>query len=289
MIVKKIDDCIVPPHYCEVSYLNEMISFLEKELDDRFVLCVIYEELYKYENIIDENEYKDKIKIAIHVGNETIFKNKFYDSFDYIFRFYLSEFCDYKKVFPINIGYNSSGRDSVNFFSNKKIINRNYDCFFSGQINNHNRISLVNKISKLKNDKNFYGTTKGFRQGLEIDDYVQIMSNSKISLVPKGVSPETFRFTESFASGCVVITTEKLNVWYYDNCPAIFLDSWESLTQELIDEILQRDLELESQKSLDYYKNFLSAESNSKYILNTVLKEKIIKNDTKKETEHSEN
>jgi hypothetical protein len=113
--------------------------------------------------------------------------------------------------------------------------------------------------------------TSGFREGINIIEYANLLSNSKITLVPKGVSPETFRFSESFASGCVVITTEKINVWYYENCPAIFLNSWSELNQNLIDEILNYDyIDSLRIKSVDYYEKYLSAKANADYILNKI-------------------
>lgn len=270
MIIEKINDVVLPPHYCEISYLNEIINQLKSKLNDNYVLFVIYEELYYKEKIVDNEKYKDKIKICIHPGNETVYKNKFYDEFDFVFRYYLSNNCDYKKVFPINIGYNSSGLEILNFNSYKKMDERNINCFFSGQINNQNRMSLINKLKTFNNDKNLINVTKGFRQGFEVEKYKDILSDTKICLVPKGVSPETFRFTESFASGCIVITTEKLDVWYYESCPAIFLDSWESLNEDFINNLLNKNLEIERQKSLEYYDKYLSGVSNAEYIIRII-------------------
>jgi hypothetical protein len=110
--------------------------------------------------------------------------------------------------------------------------------------------------------------TSGFREGINIIEYTNLLSNSKISLVPKGVSPETFRFSESFAAGCIVITTEKINVWYYENCPAIFINDWSELNQNLIDNIQNPDLI--RIKGIEYYEKYLSAKANANYILNKI-------------------
>jgi hypothetical protein len=270
MILEKINNIILPPHCCEISYLNEIINHLKNNLDDNYVLFVIYEDLYSKQNIVDTEKYKNKIKICIHPGNEIHYKNKFYNEFDFVFRYYLTDYCDYKKVFPINIGYNSSGFENLNFDSSKKMDERNINCFFSGQINNQNRISLINKLKTFNNNKNIINFTKGFREGLEIQEYKDMLSNTKISLVPKGISPETFRFTESFASGCLVITTEKINVWYYETCPAIFLNSWEELNEDFINNLLNKNLEIERQKSLEYFDKCLSGISNAEYIIGII-------------------
>jgi hypothetical protein len=270
MIIEKINNVILPPHYCEISYLNEIINHLKNKLDDNYVLFIIHEELYHLEKIINTENYNNKIKICIHVGNEGTYKSKFYDEFDFVFRYYLPNHCDYKKVFPINVGYNSSGLGTLDFNSAKKMSERNINCFFSGQVNNQNRMSLINKLNTFNNDKNLINVTGGFRQGFDVKEYTNILSDTKICLVPQGVSPETFRFTESFASGCIVITTEKLDVWYYESCPAVFLDSWELLTEDFINNLLDKNLEFEREKSLKFYNDYLSGKSNAEYIIKII-------------------
>jgi hypothetical protein len=269
MIIKKFpgkfnnENIIIPRHYSEVSYLNELLKILNNQLNDDFELYVIYRDFN-----VDINTNSNKIRIGIHISNETTFDDKYYDKLDIIFRYYLSEQCDYNKVFPINIGYNSSGFESLKFNPNKKITDREIDLFFYGQINNRQELYDNSKKISGNNKLNF---TSGFREGINIIEYTNLLSNSKISLVPKGVSPETFRFSESFASGCVVITTEKINVWYYENCPAIFLNSWSELNQNLIDEILNSDyIDSLRIKSVDYYEKYLSAKANADYILNKI-------------------
>jgi hypothetical protein len=269
MIIKKFpgkfnnENIVIPRYYSEVSYLNELLKILNNQLNDDFELYVIYRDFN-----VDINTNSNKIRIGIHISNETTFDDKYYDKLDIIFRYYLSEQCDYNKVFPINIGYNSSGYESLKFNPNKKITDREIDLFFYGQINNRQELYESSKKISGNNELNF---TSGFREGINIIEYTNLLSNSKISLVPKGVSPETFRFSESFASGCVVITTEKINVWYYENCPAIFLNSWLELNQNLIDEILNfDDIDSLRIKSIDYYEKYLSAKANANYILNKI-------------------
>jgi len=269
MIIKKFpgkfnnESIVIPGYYSEVSYLNELLKILNNQLNDDFELYVIYRDFN-----VDINTNSNKIRIGIHISNETTFDDKYYDKLDIIFRYYLSEQCDYNKVFPINIGYNSSGYESIEFNPNTKIQDRQIDLFFYGQLSN--RQSLFENSKKISGN-NILNFTSGFREGINIIEYKKLLSNSKISLVPKGVSPETFRFSESFASGCIVITTEKINVWYYENCPAIFLNSWSELNQNLIDEILNSDyIDSLRIKSVDYYEKYLSAKANADYILNKV-------------------
>jgi len=266
MIIKKFpgkfnnENIVIPRHYSEVSYLNELLKILNEQLSDDFELYFIYRDFNS-----DINTNSNKIRIGIHISNEIIFDDKYYDKLDIVFRYYLSEKCDYNKVFPINIGYNSSGFESLKFNPNKKMVDREIDIFFYGQINNRQELYESSKKILGNNELNF---TSGFREGIDIIEYKELMSNSKISLVPKGVSAETFRFSESFASGCVVITTEKINVWYYENCPAIFINDWSELNQNLIDNIQNTDLI--RIKGIEYYEKYLSAKANANYILNKI-------------------
>ena len=99
----------LPQHYCEVNYIRKILTILEKKLPNNFDFY-IYNNDYKPNIIMNDN-----IKIVIHVGNEIGWDTSNYDKVDLIFRFYQSEKCDLQKVFPINIGYNSSGNNEVSF------------------------------------------------------------------------------------------------------------------------------------------------------------------------------
>ena len=98
------------------------------------------------------------------------------------------------------------------------------------------RYEFYKSINNLSNkyDINF---TNGFRTGLPIRDYYDKLSNSKICLCPNGVSPETFRYTESLGSGCIVITKDKVNSWFYENSTAIFINDWSEVTEEFEEEV----------------------------------------------------
>jgi hypothetical protein len=265
MIFKKFkgkltnEEIIIPRHYSEISYLNELLKILNNHLDDNFELYLIYRD---FTSDIPNN---NKIKVGIHISNETTYDDKYYNKLDIIFRFYLSDYCDYDKVFPINIGYNSSGYESIKFNPNKKIQDRQIDLFFFGQLSS--RQNLYENSKKISGN-NILNFTQGFREGIDVIKYHNLLSNSKISLVPKGVSPETFRFSESFAAGCIVITTEKINVWYYENCPAIFINDWSELNQNLINNIQNPDsIRI---KGIEYYDKYLSAKANANYILDKI-------------------
>ena len=113
----------IPKHYCEVSYLELIENELVKEFDDNYSLYLIHLDLDQIEGKILEEKIKsdNNYKIAIHVGNESHYDPKYYEFFDIIFRFYLTERCDFNKIFPINIGFNSSGEYNIHPNKGKKL------------------------------------------------------------------------------------------------------------------------------------------------------------------------
>jgi hypothetical protein len=194
-------------NFSEYHYLSEVVKHLSSKLDDTFHLYIIHD------NYIRKIHCRQNvINVAIHIGNEVEFSDKNYEYFNFIFRFYLEEECDYKKIFPINIGYNSSGKaKKFEFSSTIKIQERVNDVFFIG--NKKCRPEFYNSLHKYSKKYNIT-FTDGFREGHDISDYRALLGNSKICLVPSGVSPETFRYTEAFASGCIVVTTQRLKSWF---------------------------------------------------------------------------
>jgi hypothetical protein len=264
----------LPKHYCELSYIQLIEEQLVKEFNNDYSLYIIHSDL----DVIEGLDFGKKIKndtnykIAIHVGNEVSYNPKYYEFFDIIFRFYLQEKCDYNKIFPINIGFNSSGEYNIFPNKGKTLSERTNDVFFMG--NKSVRYGFYNSINNLskKYDINF---TDGFRSGLSIEDYYNKLSNSKICLVPNGMSPETFRYSESLGSGCIVITKDKINSWFYENSTAIFVNDWSEVTEEFIKNILSSNIDLKYEENLNYYERCLSPDANTKYIIKTIKEKKI--------------
>ena len=134
----------------------------------------------------------------------------------------------------------------------------------------HDFYNSVNKLS----DKYDVTFTSQFRTGLSLQDYWDKLSNSKICLAPNGLSPETFRYSESLAFGCIVITNVKIDAWFYENSTAIFIDDWSEVTEEFINNLLISNIDEKYEQNLDYYEKYLSPKANAKYIIKTI-KEKI--------------
>jgi hypothetical protein len=68
-------------------------------------------------------------------------------------------------------------------------------------------------------------------EGRVLDEtaYSESMMNAKICLVPRGTSPETFRYFEALRYGCVLVTEALPHRWFYDGSPAIQIQNWDEL------------------------------------------------------------
>jgi hypothetical protein len=222
--------------------------------------------------------------IVIYLSDEYGINKIWFNKVDLIFRTYPRKgFCDNKKIFPIPCGLVMP--DFVKYQMEqpkKKLSERRYDFFYSGQLA-PNRESFLSKIASIT--KNFNGilrNTASFRTGYSIDEYFQIMNESRISFVPLGkVIPESFRYMESFESGCVVITDfpigEYKHLWYYKESPAIFTTNMAyPISEAFIKDILD-NIDTYYERNLKYYEDFLSTNAVAGYI-NHITKQKIVYN-----------
>jgi len=91
------------------------------------------------------------------------------------------------------------------------------------------------------------------------DEYVQTLSNTKISLCPRGTSYETFRFFESCKAGCIVICEPLPDVWFYEEHPGIVINDWSRLP-EIIEHVLEDEalLTARSAETLAYWNKVVS-------------------------------
>lgn len=99
------------------------------------------------------------------------------------------------------------------------------------------------------------------------DEYVDVMFNTKISIVPRGTSYESFRFFESAKAGCVIICEKLPAEWCYENHPGIEITNWKQLPR-IVAELLN-DPELLERKSMDalrYWENRCSEKALASYI-----------------------
>lgn len=271
IIFNEIDE----ERWCEVEYLKKVSKLLLEKIPEISVVITPH---------VHRNLPKTKFKkIVIVTGDEqgTLGLNAFkYPDVISVFRIFNTyDRYDNEFIYPIPPGYNWTMHNNRNvvmdrMYPEKEMEDREYDIFYSGQ-NVPLRASLINRLNMLSNRYKIYNkTTPSFRTGLDIDDYYRFLGNCKISPCPDGTAIDTFRYVESFGSGNIVITTKKdMDIWYYKESPAIFINSWEELTIKLIDSLLNNKYELRK-KGLKYYNEYLSEKAVSDYIYN-VIKNKI--------------
>ncbi len=189
-------------------------------------------------------------------------------------------------IYDIPLGYARQVKLPI-----KEIEKREYDVFFAGstQHGNYSRWSLkywfdnpkslsrkrmISTIKKLKlkypelkielTITSSFGSSK---DALDENSYSEKMMNTKICLVPRGTSFETFRFFEAMRYGCIVVGEALPQRWFYDGSPAIQINDWSEL-EIILPRLLQnKALMLEKhQKSLNWWKTKCSEAIVGNYI-----------------------
>jgi glycosyltransferase involved in cell wall biosynthesis len=106
-------------------------------------------------------------------------------------------------------------------------------------------------------------TTGDFEESIkDKDGYAQALQDCRISLCPRGSNPETYRFFESCAAGCVVICEPLPDAWFYQSAPAIIVKTWSELPR-LLEQLLADPQRLQqlSSDTRDYWEKNLSERS----------------------------
>ena len=269
----------------EKFYLEDMFDILKDKLDDSYVFIVgRSNDKQETQQLINEIE-PGKKNILILLSDEAGIIPSYKDKFDFIFRTYnRKDLYDNNKIFAIPCGYGTSMRFSYNIsdfnskeFVKKDLKDREYDLFYSGQIS-PNRVELLNNLNNIKDRfKSLVKFTDGFGKGFTLEEFYNNLNNTKIALVPNGaVVPESFRYFEAIRSGAIVITTypkwmDAYNHWYYDESPAIFINSWNELTVDFVNNILiNTDFEDYQIRNEKYFNEKISPNGLANYILERV-------------------
>lgn len=104
----------------------------------------------------------------------------------------------------------------------------------------------------------------------DVRAYSEELMDTKICLVPRGASLETFRFFEAMRYGCVVIAEALPSRWFYDGSPALQVSDWSALPQ-LVPELLQGpNLEIKHQESLEWWRSKCSEVAVGTYMANVL-------------------
>ncbi|MFB2773241.1 glycosyltransferase family 1 protein [Pelatocladus sp. BLCC-F211] len=190
-------------------------------------------------------------------------------------------------IYEIPLGYYNQIELPV-----KDIKERLYDVFFAGSLTleaSHkesflkrvlsakavSRQQMISKIYKIQEKdvdlkiELLIQPSFGF-QGTRHDAakvYSEKLMNTKICLVPRGSSPETFRFFEALRYGCIIISEKLPSHWFYNGAPYIELSKWDELENILIklkdDENLMQKMH---EQSLDWWKTKCSEDAVGGYM-----------------------
>lgn len=131
-------------------------------------------------------------------------------------------------------------------------------------------ISAINLIRKECPEIKFDLTiTSDFNAARSADErsYSTKMMDTKICLVPRGTSLETYRFFEGIRYGCVVVTEALPSRWFYDDSPAIQITDWNELG-EIIEKFSnnQQLMKKKHRESLEWWKTKCSEVAVGNYI-----------------------
>ena len=272
-MIEKIFNEIEEDFWCETRYVNGIVDKLKDELIGDYSI-VITPNLYR----LPVTKYP---KIVILTGDElgnlglSPYMNQGVVS---VFRIFNNNGrFDNKYVYPIPPGYNwtmHSDRTKImnRMYPEKKLSERKYDIFYSGQPLPW-RQPLVNTLNNLSDKFNILcQVNNSFRSGIDIDDYYKILGETKIAVAPDGTAPDSFRFVEALGSGCIVVVTNKDDVWYYRNSPVVWIDSWSQFNEEFINKLLSMNIDEIYEQNLEFYKNNLSEEAVANYIKSKINK-----------------
>ena len=251
---------IFPGSYSEVYTYGQVIQLLKERLGNHFALYVKHGDGPYQLHLIEQ---PGQIRIMIHISNEVFYDDTDYEQFDFVFRFYLPERCDGQKVFPIPLGVSSHGKVDYDYGPNLPLHQRSNNLFFKGQI--HHREAFAAALNQVSIPNSLIEFTNGFRGGDDLATYHHKLDQSKIVLVPRGLSPETFRYAEAFARGCCVITDEPPGQWWQEGSPARFIQDWNQVG-EVIQETLASMSETTHLDNRRYYYQKLSPKAIADYI-----------------------
>jgi hypothetical protein len=193
------------------------------------------------------------------------------ENVSFVFKnYYPNEGAADRRVFPLPLGYltNFTGNNST------PINNRYFDYSFSGTINMSGREKMYQQLEQRKNDgrQKFCQITNGWGRGLSMEEYSQLLSNTKIALCPSGyVSKESFRIFEAARCGCVLLVDSiPSRLWYYDAFPGIVVHDWSDLS--IIETLLSDQSRLSelSKKTSEWYDRCITPSSVANYIMHTI-------------------
>lgn len=244
----------------ESEYFQEIVSRIKTDRDYTFVFSVWNTPLGAIpENsiVFSTSDEEHKQPIAEHLQDNVALLFKNYYPF--------SGVCD-DRMYPLPLGYltNFTGTSSI------PINQREFDYSFAGTFNGNGRDKMHQELEARRNDgrKKFWTITNSWGKGLNMDQYSELLSQTKIALCPSGyISKESFRIFEAARCGCVLIVDDvPTNLWYYEEFPGIIVKDWSDLSaieRLLSDPDTMQDI---SNKTVRWYERCISPDAVASYV-----------------------
>lgn len=121
-------------------------------------------------------------------------------------------------------GYSPKSRFNIPKF-------KELEWFWGGQVTHQDRFELVEQLRKM--DNGFLIESEGFTQGIDLQDYLDLMGTAKYVPIPRGnVSPDTMRLYDALELKCIPVIKEQDRDFYRRvlNAPPFeVINSWSEL------------------------------------------------------------
>lgn len=218
----------LPPHYVEHEFFNEMIPHFDMDVFGDKIVYITYDN--KNIDVVG----KDVVVIQT-AGNERAEVPLYHNKVGLVFKHHLDQDC-VDNVYHIPLIY--AGGFTGN--SNIPISDREYDVTFIGRkaARRLPAIEAFERFAASTKRRIFIRFTNKWMGGLPMDQYSELMSQTKIALSPSGmIRCECLRFTEAVKCGCAIIACSHPPLRVFKTCPAVYTDDWDNL-ETLVDDIL---------------------------------------------------
>lgn len=264
------------------KFLLDTAESLAKILDDSFRVVVKYD-LQDYTFPTDGKKH-----ILFSLSNETHQFPRYMNEESAFLIFHNYSALDnwgypiaHPKFFPLPLGsYINDIEEKIEEI--KPMDEREYDFCFVGQISQYGTRDKFQKCldAMLENQegkyKHYVKYTSAFATGLDHQEYIELLNNSKICLCPTGAfSHESFRFFEAIKLGAFPMVETLPKFWYYEKAP-LFFTKWQFLDnylEECLNLLNNTDISVLKQNLLDYNNTILDP-NNLSQILKNIIDEK---------------
>lgn len=264
---------ITPDYFVERVFCKQICDNLSEKIDDdvlflvrgweqpppfpqqKYISIVTSAEGHQY--IPPEREDPHCLGVFMHYYPKTSLEHQYNPSKD--------TFAKLDNVYPLPLG-------TTKFFtgdSHIPLLDRTINVSFVGQLDPYRRMDFFNEIGRAANEieGSVFHFYEGWNKGIG-SKYSEIMSNTKIALVPCGsASLDTFRFYEAAQSGCVIMSYLQNEYEFMNKCPVIQTPKWDGLARA-VNYLLRNKkvIEAASEKVKEFWEKKLSPRGAAKFI-----------------------